>query len=68
MRVLPWHIAYLAVVTTANVAFVLARAGWSLPAQLAVTVLVPAVVVGALLVAGRAVRRETPRSSRHAGT
>ncbi len=57
MQVLPWHIAYLSLVTTGNLALVLANAGWSLPAQLAVTTALPgALVVAALLLVRRAGR------------
>ena len=55
MQVLPWHIAYLAAVVTGNVAMALARAGWSLTAQLALTLAVPAaVVLAASVLRGRA--------------
>jgi hypothetical protein len=58
LQVLPWHIAYLAVVVTGNVALALAHAGWSLTAQLVLTFAAPAAIAVAssrvVLRAGRA--------------
>jgi hypothetical protein len=45
VQVLPWHIAYLAAVVTGNVAMAVAHAGWSLAAQLALTLALPAAVL-----------------------
>jgi len=57
VQLLPWHIAYLTVVVTGNVALALAHAGWPLAGQLAVTMAVPAVVaIPVVLVLGRRAR------------
>ena len=57
MQVLPWHIAYLTVVVTGNVAMALAHAGWSLAPQLALTMAVPAALaILARLLHGRRAR------------